>query len=107
MEKLTRESKIGQLYANPVGHDALDKVLMQLNVPASAITNPLVSNIKLESLDKVLGKKLEPGFIDAIIQLVNTEKDMPFVSKEPVTEKWWKEAVIYQIFSNYCGFKLV
>ena len=23
---------------------------------------------------------------------------MPFVSKEPVSEKWWKEAVFYQIY---------
>ena len=71
MEKLTRQSKIGELYANPVGRDALDKVLLQLGVPASAVTNPIVSNIKLESLDKLAGKKLDAGFIDAIIRLVN------------------------------------
>ena len=98
MGKLTRQSKIGELYNNPVGRDALDKVLLQLGVPAGAVTNPIVSNIKLESLEKVIGKKLGSGFFDAILQLVNTEKDVPFVSKEPVTEKWWKEAVIYQIY---------
>ena len=98
MEKLTRHSKIGELYNNPVGRDALDKVLLQIGVPAAAVTNPIVSNIKLESLEKVIGKKLGSGFFDAILQLVNTEKDVPFVSKEPVTEKWWKEAVIYQIY---------
>ena len=98
MEKLTRQSKIGELYKNPVGRDALDKVLLQLGVPAAAVTNPIVSNIKLENLEKVIGKKLGSGFFDAILQLVNTEQDVPFVSKEPVTEKWWKEAVIYQIY---------
>ena len=98
MANLTRQSKIGELYNTPVGRDALDKVLLQLGVPASAITNPIVSNIKLESLDKVIGKKLGDGFFDAIIRLVNTEKDVPFVSKEPISEKWWKEAVIYQIY---------
>ena len=98
MEKLTRQSKIGELYNNPVGRDALDKVLLQLGVSASVITNPVVSNIKLESLEKVIGKKLNDGFFDAILQLVNTEEDVPFVSKEPITEKWWKEAVIYQIY---------
>jgi len=98
MAKLTRQSKIGELYNNPVGRDALDKVLLQLGVPAGAVTNPIVSNIKLESLEKVIGKKLGSGFFDAILQLVNTEPDVPFVSKEPVKEKWWKEAVIYQIY---------
>ena len=48
MNKITRQSKIGELYATTVGHDALEKVLMQLNVPTSAITNPIVSNIKVE-----------------------------------------------------------
>lgn len=98
MSKLTRQAKIGDLYNNPVGRDALDKVLLQIGVPASAITNPIVSNIKLETLEKVIGKKLGDGFFDAILQLVNTEPDVPFVSKEPITEKWWKEAVIYQIY---------
>ena len=67
MEKLTRQSKIGQLYNTPVGRDALDKVLLQIGVPAAAITNPIVSNIKLESLEKVIGKKLGSGFFDAIL----------------------------------------
>ena len=98
MAKLTRQSKIGELYNNPVGRDALDKVLLQIGVPAGVIRNPIVYNIKLESLEKVIGKKLGDGFFDAILQLVNTEPDVPFVSKEPVTEKWWKEAVIYQIY---------
>ena len=38
MSKITRQSKIGELYATTVGHDALEKVLMQLNIPTSAIT---------------------------------------------------------------------
>ena len=98
MAELTKQSKIGELYQTPVGRDALDKVLLQLGVPASAVTNPIVSNIKLEGLEKVIGSKLGDGFFDAILKLVNTEKDVPFASKEPVTEKWWKEAVIYQIY---------
>ena len=98
MANLTRQSKIGEFYNTPVGRDAMDKVLLQIGVPAAAITNPIVSNIKLENLEKVIGKKLGTGFFDAMLQLVNTEKDVPFVSKAPVSEKWWKEAVIYQIY---------
>ena len=98
MGNLTKQSKIGELYNTPVGRDALDKVLMQIGVPSAAITNPIVSNIKLEGLEKVVGSKLGDGFFDAILQLVNTEKDVPFVSKEPVKEAWWKEAVFYQIY---------
>jgi oligo-1,6-glucosidase len=85
MAELTKQSKIGELYNTPVGRDALDKVLLQLGVPAVMITNPIVSNIKLAGLERVLGSKLGDGFFDSILQLVNTEKDVPFASKEPIT----------------------
>lgn len=98
MEKYTKQSKIGELYAHPIGCDALDKLLLQLGIPKAAITNPIVSNIRLESLEKVVGKKLGNGFFDSFLHLINSEADVPFVSKEPVTKKWWKEAVIYQIY---------
>ena len=98
VNKITRQSKIGELYATTVGHDALEKVLMQLNIPTTAITNPIVSNIKVEGLEKILGKKLGSGFFDAMLGLVNSDTELPFVSKEPVKEAWWKEAVIYQIY---------
>ena len=98
MSKITRQSKIGELYATTVGHDALEKVLMQLNVPTSVITNPIVSNIKVEHLEKILGRKLGAGFFDAMLGLVNSDTEAPFVSKAPVKETWWKEAVIYQIY---------
>ena len=48
-------------------NDALEKVLMQLNIPTAAITNPIVSNVKVESLEKILGKKLGSGLMLIII----------------------------------------
>ena len=51
MNKITKQSKIGELYNTTVGHDALEKVLMQLNIPTSAITNQIDSNIKVEGLE--------------------------------------------------------
>ncbi|MBQ8519280.1 MAG: alpha-glucosidase [Agathobacter sp.] len=98
VNKITKQSKIGELYSTTVGHDALEKVLLQLNIPTTAITNPIVSNIKIEGLEKVIGKQFGEGFFDSILNLVNSDTEVPFVSKEPVTEKWWKEAVIYQIY---------
>ncbi len=96
--RLSKENKVGQLYANPIGHDALEKVLLQLGIPEWALTNPIVSNIKLTTIEKLAGKNLDPGFFGALIDLVNLENEIPYVSKEPVTEAWWKEAVIYQIY---------
>ncbi len=96
--KLTIESRIGELYKTPVGHDTLAKVLLQLGIPEIAITNPVVSNLKLKSVSSIAEKFVDEGFFEALLNLVNSEPDVPFVSKEPVTKKWWKEAVFYQIY---------
>lgn len=95
---LTKQDKIGELYHNPIGHDAIDKVLLQLGISSAAVTNPVVSGIKLKTLEKIIGKKLGAGFFDALLHLVNSEEDVPAEGNGPITEKWWKEAVIYQIY---------
>ena len=95
---LTLESRVGDLYATPVGHDALAKVLLQIGIPEKAITNGLVSNLKLKTIAKLTKKQLGEDFFEAMLRLVNTEKDVPVVSRGTITKKWWKEAVFYQIY---------
>lgn len=97
-KKLTKQNKVGELYNTPIGRDTIDKVLLQLGIPSTAITNPLVSNIKLATLEKIAEKKIGTGLFDALLHLINSESDIPAASKEPITEKWWKEAIIYQIY---------
>jgi len=97
-KKLSLDSKIGDLYNTPVGHDALAKVLLQVGVPESAITNKVVSNMKLKHLARVAKLPLGKDFFDALLHLVNTEEDVPVVSEGKITKKWWKEAVFYQIY---------
>ena len=97
-KKLTKENKIIELYNTPVGRDTIDKVLLQLGIPTTAITNPVVANIKLSTVMKLAEKKIGTGLFEALLNLVNSEPDVPVASKEPITEKWWKEAIIYQIY---------
>ncbi len=98
LKKLTRSSRIGELYSTPIGHDTLSKVLMQMNISEKVITNPLVSGLKLETIEKLTKKQLGEGFFDALLHLVNSEPDIPVASKGVITKKWWKEAVFYQIY---------
>jgi len=92
MGELTLESRVGDLYRTPVGHDALAKVLLQLNIPEWAVTNGVVSGLKLKTVAGLTKKVLGKEFFDAMLQLVNTEKDVPVASKGAITPKWWKEA---------------
>lgn len=97
-KELTLNSKIGELYASPVGHDTLAKVLLQLGIPEKAITNPLVSNLRLKHLAKIAKKPLGEDFFDTLLHLVNSEPDVPLATSGNITRKWWKEAVFYQIY---------
>ena len=95
---ITLESKIIDLYRTPIGHDALGKLLMQLNISEYALTNPIIGNLKLKTVAKLTKKQLGDEFFEALLNLVNSEKDVPVVSKGEITKKWWKEAVFYQIY---------
>ncbi|MCR4586975.1 MAG: alpha-glucosidase, partial [Lachnospiraceae bacterium] len=97
-QPLTMKSTIGDLYQSPVGHDILAKLLLQLNISPVMITNPIVSRIRLEQVQKLAKNKLDPDFFHAILTLVNQEKASPVPSDGPITKAWWKEAVFYQIY---------
>ena len=96
--KLTLDSRVGELYASPVGHDALSKVLMQLGLDEKLLKSPLVANLKLKKLAALTYKKIGPAFWFDLLHLVNTEPDLPAPPDGPITPKWWKEAVFYQIY---------
>ena len=97
-KKLTLESKIGELYRSPVGHDALAKVLLQIGLSEKVITNPVVSGMKLKTVAGMTRKKLGTDFYEALLKLVNSEQDEPAAGDGRIAEKWWKEAVFYQIY---------
>ncbi len=98
MQKLTLKSKIKEVYANPVGHDILKKLLLQLNIGESWIINPAVRNMKLDVLKTVAGKRLDAEFFDTFLELLNSEHDVPREDAVPIEPAWWKEAVFYQIY---------
>ncbi|MBD5460861.1 MAG: alpha-glucosidase [Lachnospiraceae bacterium] len=100
---LNLDSRIGELYRNPVGHDALAKVLLQLGLSEKLITNGIISRLKLRTVARLAGRKLGPDFFDALLRLVNSEPDEPCASQGEISHRWWKEAVFYQIYPrSFC-----
>ncbi len=95
---ISKNSTVGQLYKTPVGHDVLNKLLLQTGMSEKAILNPIVSHLKLKTLPKIAGKMITDDMLDSIVNLVNIEKDVPGPSNGSVSKKWWKEAVFYQIY---------
>lgn len=100
---LDLNSKIGELYATPIGHDTIYKVLLQLGISEKVITNRLVANLRLKTLVNLTKSKLGEGFFECLLHLINSEQDVPAISHGDITPKWWKEAVFYQIYPrSFC-----
>lgn len=100
---LTRKSRVKDLYATPIGKDVIDKLLLQMNINKRWISNRIVSNMSVKTLEMLLKKKVGPDFFDVLLNLFNQESDIPSVSYQDDVKQWWKEAVFYQIYPrSFC-----
>ncbi len=95
---LTENSRIKDLYAHPIGRDIINKLLLQMNISRKAVNNPIVGNLKLKTLQKLLKKQIDDGFVDTLLILLNSEQAVPREDAVPIQKAWWKEAVFYQIY---------
>lgn len=99
---MDRNTRIGEIYKSTVGHDVIARLLLQLGKSEKLITNPLVGNLKLGTVEKLLKGKIGSEFFDAVLGLLNTTNDVPVVATGERKKAWWKEAVFYQIYP--CSF---
>ena len=95
---LSGNNRIKDVYAHPIGRDIINKILLQLNINKIAVTNPIVGNLKLNTLQLLLKKQLGVGFVDTLLTLLNSEQAIPSTENTPIKKAWWKEAVFYQIY---------
>lgn len=94
---ITLKSTLREVYQTTIGRDVLDMALRTAGRSPKVFDNPLVGNLRLNSLNRLLGKKV-PGLAETLVKLVNSETGKPPVSPRHITRKWWKEAVVYQIY---------
>ena len=75
--KLDFNSRIKDLYENPVGRDIINKLLLQLNKSRKLITNPIIGNLSIETVAKLTKKSIHRKLYECILELHNSEKDTP------------------------------
>ena len=97
-EQLGIESKLKDIYKNPVGKDILDKLLMQVGKSEKILTNPIVGNLRLKTVMHLSRKLLDKQFYNSFLTLLNEAESMVEVSQESIEEVWWKEKIVYQIY---------
>lgn len=96
---ISLNSKLKEIYAHPVGHDALYKVLLQLSISERVIHNPILGNMRLGTLAKIAGKKAGTDFFNSLVTLLNNETDVPLEDVQVTNNnEWWRKAVFYQIY---------
>jgi len=97
-KKISLHSRVKDVYANPIGHDILHKLLLQLGKSDKLVTNPIVGNLRLSTIAAFTKKSLGRGFFDTLLELLCSEFDAPENKAGEISKAWWKEAVFYQIY---------
>ena len=98
MKIIDRNTRLKDVLKNPVGYDLISRTLYSLNKSISLITKTPLGLLKLGSIPKLTLHKLSDDFVDALLKILNSMPDQESPEREDVEEKWWKEAVFYQIY---------
>ena len=93
MNKITENSSLKEVWATPVGHDVLAKILMQMGISEGVIKAPIVRSLKLGKVMQLakrtplFAKDTSPevikGVTDSIIHLINSEEDEVIPQEAP------------------------
>ncbi len=94
----TDRNTLGDVYRHPAGRDIIDKILAQTGAPARLVSNPLVHNLKIKSLERLSFGKIDRQFIETLVDLLNAWPQEVSPTSEPPTRSWWKDEVVYQIY---------
>jgi oligo-1,6-glucosidase len=78
-------------------------MLLELGKPSWLIYNPIVGNMTLGAIKKIMPKSIGSGFFDTVLDLLNIESDTPDDRPAKNEPAWWKEAVFYQIYPRSFG----
>ena len=93
--QLNLNSRVHDLYSHPLGRDIIDKLLLQMGQPDWPIDK--LSSHRLKSLKNFAGRKVNPQFFNAILDVINAQPDIPSSDEAAHIPAWWKEAVFYQV----------
>ncbi len=98
MLKITPNTKFKDALKNPMAKDMLEKLMMALRLPSALITNGPLGNGKFKLLNTLTAGLIDKNTVQQICDMLNLEKDEVITDKGTLEKKWWKEAVIYQVY---------
>ena len=99
MIKITPETTLREAMANPMAKDVIEKLMMALRLPTdTAEKSSLMGNVKFKTLTTLSFGLLDAKTVQTVCDMLNLEKGELITDEGTLEKKWWKEAVIYQIY---------
>ena len=83
---------------NPMAKDIIERLMIALRLPISVADKAFVKNLKFKSLTTLSAGLLDKNTIEKLCDMLNLETCEVITKDCRMDEKWWKEAVIYQIY---------
>jgi len=96
--EVTRRSRLRDLARHPLGRDIVETLAHQVGRSPRWIDNPFVGAVRLSSLPRLTGGRIDDAFVDALVGLLATVPDAPTPGGMPLRRAWFKEAVFYQVY---------
>lgn len=98
MLKITPNTTLRDAMVNPMAKDVLEKLMMALRLPKTMLDSSIMGKLKFKTLTTATAGLLDKKTVEMVCEMLNLEKDEVITDKGEMKEKWWKEAVIYQIY---------
>ncbi len=98
MNKITPNTTFKQAMVNPMAKDMVEKLFLAFRLPTKLIENGAIGKIKFKNLTPMTAGLFDKKTVQNICDMFNLEKDEVITDEGQLEEKWWKEAIIYQIY---------
>ena len=98
MIKITPNTKFKEATVNPMAKDIIEKLLLALKLPSDSFDRGFFGNLKFKNITALTAGLISRKTVNQLCDMLNLEKDEVITDKGVLAEKWWKEAIIYQIY---------
>lgn len=98
MEKITPNTTLKESMANPMAKDMVEKLMLAFRMPTDTVEKTALGNLKFRALTTLTAGLLDKKTVQTLCDMFNMEKDERILDEGEMVEKWWKEAIIYQIY---------
>lgn len=98
MLKITPNTTLKEAMVNPMAKDVIEKLMLALRLPTDIAERTAIGKIKFKTLTTATAGLLDKKTVQTICNMLNLEKDEVITDNGEMTKKWWKQAVVYQIY---------